>query len=358
MKKIIAVICSLAIMSGSLATLGVAGEAKEFDGDIITNPWQDMFTTAPATTTVAPTTEAVTTEPVTTKNETTDFNPADLTYTSLECQGTPGLNIEYCIQDSTIAGVTPWYGDTGATFQIAYADTKGEGANADIKVNGQAPAEGVITMTGVGIVKINPTLLEDNAYSIITLKLATSGEMTLVIKKGNPSGSLETTQKPTDPVTKPIESDTTTAVQQDTTIAPTTAAPTQPVTTKVPVPTTVDNGSSKETTVAPTQKCTTKKIVVKRTKVKYVSKKKTSIKVKISLKKIKGAKKYKVQISTSRKFKKILVKKTVKKAKFTLKSKKIKNKKKLYVRVKAVKVINKKVYTGKWSRVKKIKVKK
>ena len=36
---------------------------------------------------------------------------------------------------------------------------------------------------------------------------------------------------------------------------------------------------------------------------------------------------------------------------------KIKNKKKLYVRAKAVKVVGKKSYTGKWSKAKKVKVK-
>ena len=99
-------------------------------------------------------------------------------------------------------------------------------------------------------------------------------------------------------------------------------------------------------------------ISVGRTKVKSASKTKRSDKVKVSLKKIKGAKKYQVQISKTKKFKKVLVKKTVKKAKFTLKSKKIKNKSKLYVRARAIKVVNKKTYIGKWSKVKKIKIKK
>ena len=61
--------------------------------------------------------------------------------------------------------------------------------------------------------------------------------------------------------------------------------------------------------------------------------------------------KYTVQVSTSKKFKKVLYKKTVKKTKVTLSSKKLKNKKKLYVRVKAV-------GAKKWSKVIKIKVKK
>ena len=84
---------------------------------------------------------------------------------------------------------------------------------------------------------------------------------------------------------------------------------------------------------------------------KKVTKKFRSKKVKLTFKKVMGAKKYTVQVSKSKKFKKVLYKKTVKKIKVTLSSKKLKNKKKLYVRVKAV-------GAKKWSKVVKIKVKK
>lgn len=94
------------------------------------------------------------------------------------------------------------------------------------------------------------------------------------------------------------------------------------------------------------------------TKVKKATKKKVAKKVKITLKRIKGAQKYQIQISKTKKFKKKLVNKTVKKVKFTLKSKKIKNKKKLYVRARAMVVVNGKKYYGNWSKTKKIKIKK
>lgn len=103
---------------------------------------------------------------------------------------------------------------------------------------------------------------------------------------------------------------------------------------------------------------TAKKVTVGKTKVKSASKKRTSATMKISLKKVTGAKKYQVQISTSKKFKKVLVRKTVKKSTFTFKNKKLKNKKTLYVRARAVKVAAKKTYIGKWSAVKKVKIKK
>ena len=76
-----------------------------------------------------------------------------------------------------------------------------------------------------------------------------------------------------------------------------------------------------------------------------------------SLKKVKKANKYQVQISKSKKFNKVLVKKTVKKVKFVITSKKLKNKKKLFVRVRALQLVNRRVYTGKWSKIKKVKIK-
>ena len=59
---------------------------------------------------------------------------------------------------------------------------------------------------------------------------------------------------------------------------------------------------------------------------------------------------YKVQIASNKKFKKVLLKKTVKKVTVVIKSRKLKGKKKLYVRVMAV-------GAKKWSKVKKVKIK-
>ncbi len=101
--------------------------------------------------------------------------------------------------------------------------------------------------------------------------------------------------------------------QETTTSAPTPSKPVNQVTT------------SKNTT--------TIKKVLKKTKVTKATKKKTKLSIKF--RKVAGAKSYVVQVSTSKKFKKILYKKTVKKVSVTLKSKKFKSKKKLYVRVRA-----------------------
>ena len=128
----------------------------------------------------------------------------------------------------------------------------------------------------------------------------------------------------------------------------TSADVTSPDATSSDVTTTPKATTAKPTTAKPT----TKKASLKKTKItKKITKKLSSKKVKLTFKKVSGAKKYTVQVSTSKKFKKVLYKKTVKKTKVTLSSKKFKGKKKLYVRVKAV-------GAKKWSKVVKIKVKK
>ena len=108
-----------------------------------------------------------------------------------------------------------------------------------------------------------------------------------------------------------------------------------------------------------TQPTTTKAITAGNTTVKSATKKKSAKKVKISLKKVKSAVGYRVQFSTTKKFKKVLVTKNIKKVKATITHKKLKNKKTLYVRAKAYIQIGKtKYYSAKWSKVKKVKIKK
>ena len=169
----------------------------------------------------------------------------------------------------------------------------------------------------------------------------------------------------------PAQNETTTAapVQNETT----TAAPAQNETTTAPAQneTTTAAKQNETTTVAPTtkaisttaapatvKKTTVKKTTVKKTTVKATAKKLSSNKVKLSVKKVAGASKYAVQISTTKNFKKVVAKKTSKKAVFTVKSKKLKGKKKLYVRVKVYKKVNGKTVASQWSKATKIKVKK
>ena len=74
--------------------------------------------------------------------------------------------------------------------------------------------------------------------------------------------------------------------------------------------------------------------------------------------KIKKVKKYKIQILKSKKFKKNVVTKATKKLKVTIKSEKIKNAKKVYVRAKAVVTLDDGSMEGPWSKIKKVKIKK
>lgn len=144
----------------------------------------------------------------------------------------------------------------------------------------------------------------------------------------------------------PAQNETTTTAKQDVT---TTTAKQNETTTVAPTTKAIS------TTAAP---ATVKKTTVKKTTVKATAKKLSSNKVKLSVKKVAGASKYAVQISTTKNFKKVVAKKTSKKAVFTVKSKKLKGKKKLYVRVKVYKKVNGKTVASQWSKATKIKVKK
>ena len=159
------------------------------------------------------------------------------------------------------------------------------------------------------------------------------------------------------------QDETTTSYNQDETTTP--AKQDKTTTAKQDVTTTTAK-QNETTTVAPTTKAisttaapaTVKKTTVKKTTVKATAKKLSSNKVKLSVKKVAGASKYAVQISTTKNFKKVVAKKTSKKAVFTVKSKKLKGKKKLYVRVKVYKKVNGKTVASQWSKATKIKVKK
>ncbi len=94
---------------------------------------------------------------------------------------------------------------------------------------------------------------------------------------------------------------------------------------------------------------------------KIAKRKKSAKKMKITLKKVKGAKGYQIAVyktkKNAKKNKKALIKKYTKKIKYTIKSKKFKNKKTLYVRARAYKLDGKKKVFGAWSKTKKSKAK-
>ncbi len=135
----------------------------------------------------------------------------------------------------------------------------------------------------------------------------------------------------------------TVVVSKDTTVAPTTEAPTTAAPTVKP-------------TVAPTSKAAVTK--PGKAKVKKIAKRKKSAKkITVTLKKVSGATKYQVAVYKSKKNakknKKAIVKKIVKKLKATIKSKKLKGKKTLFVRARAWNTAG----YGAWSGIKKSKAK-
>ena len=89
-------------------------------------------------------------------------------------------------------------------------------------------------------------------------------------------------------------------------------------------------------------------------------KKKHSKKVKIYLLKVSGANGYQIRIYTSKKRakknKKALITKNIKSFRKVFKSKKLKNKKRLYVKARAYRNVGKIKIYGRWSKIKKVRI--
>ena len=155
------------------------------------------------------------------------------------------------------------------------------------------------------------------------------------------------TQKPSTPAENPTAPTTPTQPTQ----------PSQPSTTpNIPTPT--QPTAPVQPTPAPTQP-TAPAQAVKKPKSTSIKKAKGSKKaVALEWKKVSGVKGYQVQVATDKKFKKNKKTVTVKKQKTTKTTvKKLKAKKKYYVRVRTYKIVNgKKVYSS-WSKVKSVKTK-
>lgn len=169
-----------------------------------------------------------------------------------------------------------------------------------------------------------------------------------------------------------VETTTTAAVETTTTAAAeTTTVATAETTTPVAVAPTL-KPTEKPTTVAPTTntnaQTTTKKqpsqttikssVNVGKAVVKKAIKKKSAKKISLTLKRVKGATKYKVQIAKDKKFKKTIVTKTTKKLTYSVSNSKFKKAKKLYARAKAIVVKGGETYQGEWSKPKQVKIKK
>ena len=203
-----------------------------------------------------------------------------------------------------------------------------------------------------GLTGKTPAELADPAYS--------------EYKEPTTTAAVETT------TTAAVETTTTAAAETTTTAAAeTTTVATAETTTPVAVAPTL-KPTEKPTTVAPTTntnaQTTTKKqpsqttikssVNVGKAVVKKAIKKKSAKKISLTLKRVKGATKYKVQIAKDKKFKKTIVTKTTKKLTYSVSNSKFKKAKKLYARAKAIVVKGGETYQGKWSKPKQVKIKK
>ena len=268
-------------------------------------------------------------QPATTKApEPSTAKPTDVTVAPTA----PGQDVDESIKAPE--GLV-WAGNTNLPYYFAWApvvDVDSYNVYVDgvyaTNVNGNSVnLEKSVFTKGSGEYTVGVAAVKGNKVSNITsVKYTYTGD-----------GAITTTKAPE---AQPTAAPTTVAPTAKPTVAPTTVAPTTKAISTTAVPATV------------------KKTTVKKTTVKATAKKLSSNKVKLSVKKVAGASKYAVQISTTKNFKKVVAKKTSKKAVFTVKSKKLKGKKKLYVRVKVYKKVNGKTVASQWSKATKIRLKK
>lgn len=187
-----------------------------------------------------------------------------------------------------------------------------------------------------------PAELADPAYSEYeepTTNPTTTAEPTTTAK---PTSENETT-----PVVETTPEIETTTEKTETTPAVETTKPQEP-----------NTNAQTTTKKQPSQTTKTSSVKVGKTVVKKAIKKKNAKKISLTLKRVKGATKYKVQIAKDKKFKKTIVTKTTKKLTYSVSNSKFKKAKKLYARAKAIVVKGKKTYQGKWSKPKQVKIKK
>ena len=229
------------------------------------------------------------------------------------------------------------------------------------------------------VIILNPN--KTGTYNQTTPETTTKAPETTTKKQEQTTKAPETTTKSQETTTKAPE--TTTKSQETTTKAPETTTKKQEQTTKAPETTKkqeqttkapettksqqTDNNNTittdaKNTTTAGNSEgingTSAEKTALGRAAFSKKIKKKLSLKkIKVSIKKVENATGYEVRVATSKKFKKTLYKKSYKKVAFTLKSKKLANKKKLYIKVRAYVLDGTNKIYGKWSKVKKVKIK-
>ena len=186
--------------------------------------------------------------------------------------------------------------------------------------------------------------------------------------KADPGLTGKTPAELADPAYSEYKEPTTTAAAETTTVATeetttsaavetTTTTAVETTTTKA-VETTTNTNAQTTTKKQPSQTTIKSSVNVGKAVVKKAIKKKNAKKISLTLKKVKGATKYKVQIAKDKRFKKTIVTKTTKKLTYSVSNSKFKKAKKLYARAKAIVVKGGETYQGEWSKPKQVKIKK
>ena len=189
-----------------------------------------------------------------------------------------------------------------------------------------------------GLTGKTPAELADPAYSEYKEPTTT----TTAAAETTTTAAAETTTVATAETTTPVAvAPTLKPTEKPTTVAPTTNTNAQTTTKKQPSQTTIKSS-----------------VNVGKAVVKKAIKKKSAKKISLTLKRVKGATKYKVQIAKDKKFKKTIVTKTTKKLTYSVSNSKFIKAKKLYARAKAIVVKGEKTYQGKWSKPKQVEIKK
>ena len=191
-----------------------------------------------------------------------------------------------------------------------------------------------------GLTGKTPAELADPAYS--------------EYKEPTTTAAAETTTTAAAETTTTAAAETTTPVAVETT---TTTAAVETTTTKA-AETTTNTNAQTTTKKQPSQTTKESSVKVGKAVVKKAIKKKNAKKISLTLKRVKGATKYNVQIAKDKNFKKTIVTKTTKKLTYSVSNSKFKKAKKLYARAKAIVVKGEKTYQGKWSKPKQVKIKK
>ena len=251
--------------------------------------------------------------------------------------------------------------------QAGYATEPGIYVNvpagiSDVKVNGVALDATAIQGAGTWIYLSKLTKRTNNVeityaggvakITIANMSMSEGSDVTTTSQQTTTSKQEVTTTK----------QQTTTSKQEVTTTKQQTTTNKQEVTTTIKQPntsttlgTTKAPETVKQTTTA--NKVDSTEVKLGKTKIAKASKKKNVKKIKLTLKKIKGAKGYQVKVSTSKKFKKkTTVTKTIKKLTNTVNIKKLKVVKKYYIKARAFSKTKGTISYGKWSKVKVVKI--